>query len=337
MEKCKVSFIIIAYNAECYLNNLLENLKQQDYNPSLIEVILVDSNSNDSTKAIMKEFKEKNFIYSNVKVLNNDKRTLPCGWNIALENSVGDIILRVDAHTKIPENFISKNVECILNGEDICGGKVESILESDDNWSKTLLIAENSAFGGGVAAFRRVEEKKYVNTLAFAAYRKSVFDKVGRYNENLSRTEDNEMHYRMKTYGYKFALSPEIKSQRYSRNNLRSLIKQKYQNGYWIGLTLGVSPKCFEKYHFIPLIFVLSLIIGVGLLSFKISILLKIILSSYLIATIMMMLLTINKNKFKVEYLTLPIIYLLIHVSYGVGTLIGLIKMPCWRKNNIKR
>ena len=75
-------------------------------------------------------------------------------------------------------------------------------------------------------------------------YRKKVFDEVGPYNEKLARTEDNEMHYRMKQKGYKFLLSPNIKSYRYARSDLKGMIKQKYGNGKWIGKTVYYCPKC---------------------------------------------------------------------------------------------
>lgn len=73
---------------------------------------------------------------------------------------------------------------------------------------------------------------EYVTTLAFAAYSKDVFERVGKYNEFLTRTEDNEMDYRMRKKGYKFCFDPKIQSLRFSRNSLSKMVKQKYLNGY---------------------------------------------------------------------------------------------------------
>ncbi|SHK18448.1 Glycosyltransferase, catalytic subunit of cellulose synthase and poly-beta-1,6-N-acetylglucosamine synthase [Clostridium cavendishii DSM 21758] len=329
-----VSFIIIAYNAGEKLNELLEDIKKQDYNHENIEIILVDGISEDNTRKVMEKFKGASNDFSRICVLDNYKRTLPCGWNIALKESRGDIILRVDAHTSIPKDFIKNNVKCIEENEKICGGRVQSIVETKSNWGRTLLLAENSAFGGGVAQFRRSCEKRYVKTIAFAAYKKEVFEKVGLYDERLVRTEDNEMHYRMKKAGYKFLLDPKIYSFRYSRNTFSKLLKQKYSNGYWIGLTMGVCPKCFSIYHLVPLVFFIFIIITTIMLLNGIKTPAIILWSMYCFAAIGMSILSTIKEKFCVYFISLPILFFLIHLYYGFGTFIGLIKTPIWLLHN---
>ena len=208
-----VTFIIVAYNAEKVIKDCLDSLNNQTYSHNDIEVILVDSTSTDNTKNKMIQFKKNNTEqYNRILVLDNPKKTLPCGWNVALKEAKGEAILRVDAHSTFPNNFVEENVNEIKNGENIVGGRCISITKNNTKWEKTLLLAEESIFGCGIADFRRKNERKYVSTLAFAMYRKKVFDEVGKYNEELARTEDNEMHYRMKKAGYKFLLSPKIQT-----------------------------------------------------------------------------------------------------------------------------
>lgn len=330
-----VSFIVVALNAGEKLQELIKDINAQDYNHQNIEVILVDGNSKDDTKKIMDAFMKSNHNFARICVLNNPKRTLPCGWNIALKESKGEVILRVDAHVSIPNNFIANNVACVKNGEKICGGKVTSIIESDDSWQRTLLLSENSAFGGGVAGFRRSNERRYVDTIAFAMYKREVFDTVGRYDERLTRTEDNEIHYRMKQAGYKFFMDSSIHSFRYARNTLPKMIKQKFLNGYWIGLTMGISPKCFALYHFVPFLFLIAIIITsiVGINGYPI--LAYMLWGSYFIGSITMSILSLTKEKFSFGFLLLPLLFLMIHLSYGLGTLVGLIKMPFWIEKQI--
>ncbi len=329
-----VSFIIVAYNAGSKLDNLLNDLEQQDYNHNYIEIILVDSRSSDNTKDVMMKFKELNKSFSRVIVLDNPKKILPCGWNVALAESTGDIILRVDAHSSLPKDFISKNVKRIEMGEKVVGGHRISIIDEDNAWQKTLLIAEKSIFGSGIASYRRQEKEEYVSTLAHAAYSRETFKNVGGYDERLARTEDNEMHYRMKSAGYKFLLDPTIKSYHHARNSLSKMMRQKYLNGYWIGLTMGVSPKCFSIYHFVPLLFVLALILTtIG--AFMISPMpLIILLAVYFTFNIINTIFSTIKEKKHFSYLFLPIIFFLLHVSYGWGTLYGLIKLPFWVRKN---
>lgn len=330
----KVSFIVVAYNAGSKLEKLLQDIEKQDYNHDSIEIILIDSNSDDNTKEVMSKFKKSNKSFSKISVLDNPRKILPCGWNIALAESTGDIILRVDAHSTLPIDFISKNVKRIEMGEKIVGGHRISIIDEDNAWQKTLLIAEKSIFGSGIASYRRQETEEYVSTLAHAAYSRETFKTVGGYDERLARTEDNEMHYRMKQAGYKFLLDPTIKSYHHARNNLSKMMKQKYLNGYWIGLTIGVSPKCFSIYHFVPLMFILTLIVsGIGAFIFNpipLMLLLAIYFSFNIVNTIFS---TINEKK-HLSYLILPIIFFLLHISYGWGTLYGLIRLPFWKIKN---
>ena len=320
----KVSFIVVAYNAGSKLENLLEDLKKQDYNHNDIEIILVDSNSSDNTKDIMMKFKEINKTFSKVLVLDNPKKILPCGWNIALEASTGDLILRVDAHSSLPNDFISKNVNRIDMGEKIVGGHRISIIDENNAWQKTLLIAEKSIFGSGIATYRRKER----------AYSREVFKKVGGYDERLARTEDNEIHYRMKKAGYKFLLDPTIKSYHHARNSLSKMMKQKYLNGYWIGLTMGISPKCFSIYHFVPLVFVLALIFSIIFAFVFSGIPLILLLGAYFTFNILNTIFSIISEKKHLDYLLLPFIFFLLHLSYGWGTLYGLIKLPFWIRLN---
>lgn len=328
-----VSFIVIAYNAGSKLKSLLNDLKKQTYNHSLIEVILVDSSSVDNTKDIMNSFKDESLDFKEIKVLDNPKKVLPCGWNVAINSSVGDIILRVDAHSSIPDNFIEKNVEYIAKGEKIVGGHRISIIDEDNAWQKVLLASEKSIFGSGIAAYRRSEETKYVNTLAHAAYSREVFNKVGPYNEKLFRTEDNEMHYRMREEGYKFYFNPEIVSYHHARNEFKKMCKQKYLNGYWIGLTAGVCPKCFSIYHFIPFIFVLALILSSILALFGFSAPFYLLCSSYTIVNLLISFVEIVKSKFMIQMFLMPFLLLSLHLSYGLGTLVGFLKLPKFLKD----
>lgn len=324
-----VSFIIVAYNADKFLDNSLNSLLNQDYDLKKIEVILVDSMSSDDTRKILENFKNKNTkSFKRILVLENKNKTLPYGWNVALKEAKGDAIVRVDAHSKFPENFISANVKEMLNGENIVGGHRISVTSDNSRWQKLLLIAEESLFGSGIAKYRRQNKREYVSTLAHAMYRKKVFDEVGPYNVNLSRTEDNEMHYRMKRAGYKFLLSPDVLSYHCARNTFKGMVKQKYGNGKWIGITMYFCPKCFSIYHFVPFFFVMALLVCGILAIFKLPIFLMILLGLYALFNLINLFIIIINNKFHIEYLLLPFIFFILHMAYGIGTIVGLVKGP---------
>lgn len=323
-----VSFIIVALNAASTIGELLECLKRQTYPHELIEIILIDGNSSDTTKEKMLRFQAEEKSFRRIEVLDNPDRTLPYGWNIALDTVRGEALLRVDAHVTIPDCFIEQNVRDLASGEDVCGGKVISVPADDSRWGVVLNEAENSMFGGGFAAFRRAKTARYVSTAAFAIYRKTVFDRVGRFNEALTRTEDNEMHYRMRRAGYRFFYDPEIVSYRKTRSDLKQLLKQKYLNGYWIGRTLGIEPRCFSLYHFVPLAFVLAVLCSAVLWCLGVKWPSVLLWSAYALANLMM---TIGAfagcKKRNGLFCMMPVIYLLLHLSYGFGTIIGILKM----------
>ncbi len=328
-----VSLAVVAYNEEQMLPRLLEDICRQDYPHEKIEILLIDSISTDRTREIMEEFSARDHGFLRVLILQNPGKILPCGCNVMLKNYTGDAVVRIDAHASIPADFLSKNVAVLESGEDICGGQVESILERDTPLQRTLLLAENSAFCGGVASFRRLKERTYVSTLAFAMYRRRVFEQTGFYNENLSRTEDNEMHYRMRKQGFLFCMVSDIHTTRYTRSSFRKLLRQKYLNGYWIGKTLGICPGCFSLYHFVPFVFVIgilftTLLAMVGFLSPSV-----LMWSAYCLLALAASVLEGIRQPFSAVTLLTPLIFFFLHVSYGFGTMVGLAELPFWLRN----
>ena len=223
-----VSFCVIAYNEEKALDSLFKDIIAQDYPHGNIEVILVNAMSTDQTRRKMEHFSEEDHGFRRVVVLDNAKKIQAAGWNVAITASKGDIILRIDAHTMIPHDFVSKNVQCILSGENVTGGRRPNVVEEETPWKHTLLLAESSMFGSSIAPYRKGNHKTYVKSVFHGAYRKEVFEKAGLFNENLGRTEDNEMHYRIRKAGYKICFNPDIISYQNIRNSWCGMLKQKY-------------------------------------------------------------------------------------------------------------
>jgi len=331
-----VSCCVIAYNEEKALPSLLTDFVAQDYPHEKMEIILVDGVSQDETKKIMGEFAITNQGFKRVAIVENRKRIQAPGWNIAIRESRGDIIIRIDAHASIPSDFVSKNVAIIERGEDVVGGARPNIAFEDTPQQRIFLAAERAIFGSGIAGYRqKTKKEKYVNSVFHGAYRREVFEKAGLFNEKLGRTEDNEMHYRIRKAGYKICYSPEIVSYQHVRSTWKGMVKQKYANGYWVALTLGICPQCLAAYHFVPLLFVLVLFaaLGVFFITGNMWVLLGIIMA-YGVGSVGMTLLSIKDDKKMWQQILIPFIFLSMHLSYGIGTLIGLVKMPLWRQRN---
>lgn len=336
-----VSLCIIARNEEKAIPILLEQVRQQTYPKEKTELVFVDSGSKDNTKAIFTSFADENREnYIDISILDNQNGNQASGWNTALKHAVGDIIIRVDAHAEIPEDFIQKNVALIESGEDVCGGARPNKIDDPTPWKEMLFLAESSMFGSSIAGYRRKsQEKKYVSSLFHGAYRREVFEKVGGFNKDLGRTEDNELHYRIRKAGYKICQGSEIISYQHIRNTLSGMLSQKFANGKWIGLTLGVCYQCLSSFHFVPFLFVFMLlcsgIVAVVGTFFKLSVMslpFLILISLYALADLAMTVLAvITAPKKHILQIFLPIVFFLLHISYGIGTLIGIIAMPFWK------
>lgn len=326
-----VSVVVGLLNEEKFLPRLIEDFKKQTYNHNEIELIFIDGMSKDDSWKILEDFKNSNHDFYDVVLLKNPKVILSAGMNVGIKAARGECILKVDCHSHITDNFIENNVKIIEEGEDVCGGPRPNIIENADNFSKTLLLVEENMFGSGIADYRKKTTKKYVSSVFQGMYKKSIFDKIGLLDEKVGRVEDNELHYRIRKNGYKIRYSNDILSYQYTRPTLKRMLKQKYSNGYWIGKVSHVYLKAFSIFHFVPLVFVLAIIFSLCMIPIT-SIFIILLSSVYFLFTILITIMTIINNKFNITILLMPIILFLIHVYYGVGTLVGLIKGFSWKK-----
>lgn len=328
-----VSLCMIAYNEANALDGLFKDIALQEYPHDRIEVVFVDSMSTDATHAKMEEFKNTDFGFWDVNIVRCKKRNQAYSWNAALKTAHGDLIIRVDAHARIPTNFVSRNVYNIRRGENVVGGGRPNISSNVSSWKLTLLAAEDSLFGSSIAGYRRpATEKEYMDSLFHAAYKREVIRKVGGFNEDLGRTEDNEFHYRIRQAGYKMCCCPDIISYQHSRNTLKNMVRQKYANGKWIGLTVSVCPGCLSYFHFAPFLFVMAMLFCLILAAFGQPLLLYILLVLYGMFDFVNSVSCFTMKNIQPQFLLLPVIFPLLHVAYGIGTVSGLIQIPMWKK-----
>jgi len=317
----KVSIIITARNEEKYLPMLFEDILNQTFPLQNIEVVLMDSNSTDNTRLVMEEFKKNNETLS-VQIVTNERQIQAAGFNEGVKHATGDVVLKIDAHSRIPADFVQKNVDEILAGAYVCGGNRPTVVDSADDFSKTLHIVEESALGSSIANYRKSDVKRKVNSIFHGMYRKEVFDKVGLADERLLRTEDNEFHYRVRKAGYYIIFNPEIESYQYIRPTFTKMIQQKFANGYWIGLTSHVCRDCLSLFHFGPGVFVATLLVLMILTLVSFVPLLTVVFL-YLLAVLGLSIFEISKQKFNPTLLLIPFIMIAIHFAYGVGTIKG--------------
>ena len=322
-----LSLCVVAYNEEEHLPNLLKDFCNQTYPRKFLEIVLIDGKSSDHTLQIMNDFAKKNYGFYGVQVLNNPKRIQAAGWNVAFRNFKGDVIARIDAHTRIHKDFAKNVMADIAKGEDVVGGIRPCLCRKKTPWAKVLLQTENSLFGSSINSVKHSSKKSYVKTCFHPAYRRKVIETAGLMNEDLLRTEDNEFHYRVGEKGFRILYDPKIKSYQFMRSSFKSMLKQKFGNGYWIGYTLGVCPGCISPYHLVPFAFLLSIIFTSILAIAGYSIWALLLWICYGLFAVGNTVISAKQNGFYIQTLLMPVLFLSLHLSYGIGTGWGLIKL----------
>lgn len=328
-----ISVGIVALNEEDYLPDMLSCIKAQDYPHHLIQVVLVDSGSEDATPRIMKDFATRATDFESATILPNPGKTAPRGWNVFLNAASGEIMVRLDAHARIPNNFLSQIVAVLAEGEAVAGGPRPTITPKNATaWQQVLHTVEESMFGASIAKYRGNSKSdsnapQYVKSVFHPGYRRSVIDAVGPFNEKLTRTEDNDYSYRIRKAGYKIRFDSRIYSEQIIRPSLLAMIRQKYNNGYWIGRTLFIQPGCIEVYHLVPGAFVFAIAAGIALRLRGIKLPLRLLAATYGPADLVLSAASLPKvNPPTSKAASLPLIFPALHIAYGIGTWKGILE-----------
>jgi GT2 family glycosyltransferase len=295
-------------------------------------VLIADGMSTDNTREFILRLIESTDVP--VKIIDNSGKIVPTGFNAALREARGEIIVRVDGHCEIAPDYVSQCVKHLLD-EDIAGvgGPIDTV--SQNHIGETIAVAMSSVFGVGGSAFRTIKDKAvFADTIAFPAYKRDVFQRVGQFDEELVRNQDDEYNYRLRAHGYKLLLTPTIKSRYYSRGALSKLWKQYYQYGLYKVRVMQKHPRQMRPRQFAPALLVFSFAIGVGLSRFSkvIRRLWLALIAVYTCGNMIASFVTARRAGWKHLGL-LPIVYATLHFSYGTGFLFGLVKFRNrWRQ-----
>ncbi len=332
MATClSVSIILPIRNEAAYIKGCLKAIFAQDYSGEL-EILVVDGISTDKTREIIQEF-ISGYPQTNIRLLDNPDQFMPPGFNRALRQARGDVIIMLGGHAEIAPDYVRQCVNLLNETKASCvGGAMETIAR--DTVGKVIALAMSSPFGVGGVAFRTGQEmQREVDTAVFAAYRREVFEQIGGLDEELIRNQDDEFNYRLRAYGGKILFSPKIRSRYYSRANLGSLWRQYYQYGFYKVRVLQKHPRQMSIRQFVPPLFVLALLFSALLAFFPaIRFLSLTIPAVYLLANLAASFLTTvraqksNQSSFTVYHSLLPFTFAILHISYGLGFLLGLFK-----------
>lgn len=321
-EDAFVSVIMPVYNEAAHIEASVRAVLENDFPAARLEVLIVDGMSSDGTRDVVRELARCD---ARVKLLDNRKRTVPYALNIGLAASRGDVLIRVDGHAEVAPDYIRRCLE-ELDAHPECGcvgGAIESVGATAT--ANAISKAMSSPFGVGNARFRLGGTAGYVDTLAFGAYRREVFERVGRFDEDLTRNQDGEFNFRLRRAGYRIWMSPDIRSRYAVRSSLGKLYRQHYQYGYWKVFVNRKQGAVANYRQLVPVAFVLALIL-LALAAAWVPVArwaLVVLLASYSLGAVGFALLKTRRAGLLVRMLAA---FALLHIGFGLGYLEGLVR-----------
>jgi succinoglycan biosynthesis protein ExoA len=322
-----VSVIMPVRNEEDAIRRSVSAALSQDY-PYRLEVLIVDGLSEDNTRTIAAEIALHD---ARVSVIDNKARLMAPGFNHGLSFARGEVILMLGGHTEIENTYVSRCVGILQEKRADCvGGVVETLCET--KVGKAIALAMSSSFGVGGVNFRiGTGEEKYVDTVAFGAYTRDIIDRAGLLDERFVRNQDDEYNYRIRKLGGRILLTPDIHCRYYSRSSLGALWRQYFQYGYWKVRVTQRHPRQMRPRHFVPMLFVSALLFSLGLAPFSKTGLwiFGLIAGSYIVANFAASISLGRKNNWS-SLLLLPLAFAVLHLSYGLGFLVGLVMF--WKR-----
>lgn len=319
-----VSVIMPIRNEADFIERSLGAVLAQDYPHDRMEVLVADGMSEDDTQSLVARIADQTDV--SVTIVPNDRYIVPTGFNAALKDATGEIIVRVDGHTIIEADYIRNCVRLLLQRKaDNVGGKMNA--QASSEFGLAVAAATSSPFGVGGARFHYSDAEEYVDTVYMGAWRREIFDQIGLFDEELVRNQDDEFNYRLRSAGGRILLSPAIKSDYFGRSTPRGLWRQYYQYGLYKVRVLQKHPRQMQPRQFVPFAFVASLGVTIAGALFvrRLRYLAGAIVAVYAIANIAASIsVAMSAGRSTLRYL--PVVFTILHFSYGLGFARGLIK-----------
>lgn len=337
MEQHFVSVIIPCYNEEKYIAGCLKSVIGQDYSKDQMEVLIIDGMSTDNTRKIVLEYAGR---YPFIKMFDNPRRTVSFALNHGISLSKGDVIIRMDAHSLFPSDYFSVLVGKLfeLNADNV-GGVWKTLPGTDSLICQAIAVSSSHRFGVGNSLHKTgVTKLVQTDTVPYGCFRRELFDRIGMFDEDLIRNQDDEFNARIIKSGGKIFIIPDVIIEYFSRTTLSKTAKMFYQYGLFkplVNRKLG-APATFRQ--FFPPLFVSALILGplISVYFPLVQILILGCIGLYLSVSFGLSFASALRNRKPGLFFLLPLTFFTLHFSYGLGYLGGLIKFSLFNQVSTK-
>jgi glycosyltransferase involved in cell wall biosynthesis len=296
--------------------------------------MVVDGSSDDGTQQIVRTFTRRD---SRIQLIENPRRITPAALNLGIRRSKGDVIIRMDAHCLYPANYIPRLVSWLeTSGADNVGGACRTRPSGSSAMARAIAAALAHPMGVGNSYFRLgVQEARWVDTVPFGCYRREVFERIGLFDEDLVRNQDDEFNSRLLRAGGRILLVPDVTSEYFARASLGKLIRTYWQYGLFKPLVARRVGRIATLRQLIPALFVSSLVLGaiaaaaspVGLWG------LLLMIALYSLAVVASASMIARTHGVPVGVASCAV-FPSLHLAYGAGFLTGVVR---FRQSRIRR
>jgi glycosyltransferase involved in cell wall biosynthesis len=257
-----VSLILPIRNEEKHIAETLHAILVQDYPSERMEILVVDGMSSDRTREVVREIAHSTPVP--IQVLDNPRRIVPTAMNTGIRAARGEVIIRVDGHCRLPEDYVRVCVQALEEtGADNVGGMQHPV--GTTYIQKAIALATSSPLFIGNSYFRFAEEEREVDTVYLGAYPREVFDRIGLFDQELVRHQDYELNARLRNAGGTIRYLPRLKVAYTPRGSLSAFARQYFQYGMWKVRVMQKTAQAFRPRHFAPTLFSLGVLAGIPL------------------------------------------------------------------------
>ena len=332
-----VSIICPVYNEERFIDRCILSIIAQDYPKDSLQVLFIDGRSTDKTRELIEKYtKEHPYIH----LLDNPHQVVPYALNKGVEESTGEVVMRIDGHCVYPTNYVSELVKYLYELDaDNVGGVWNTQPARDTAICQAIALASSHPFGVGGSMHKiGASEIMETDTVPFGCYKREVFEKTGLFDTDLVRNQDDEFNGRLLNMGGKIYLIPQVIINYTARDSIRKMRHMYYQYGLYkplVNKKLG-APATVRQ--FFPLLFLLGLVVG-GVLSVFFAWIRYIylaVLALYLIIGLVVGSMGAIRTHKPVMAVLMPYVFLNVHLSYGYGYLCGIFKVLLNKSFNVK-
>ena len=324
----KVSVIVPCYNEEKTIGLLLEAIFCQSFPRTDIEVVIADGLSTDRTRQVIADF-QRSHAEMAILMVDNLRKTIPSALNSSIQASRGEYIVRLDAHSVPALDYVARCVAALDSGIGENVGGVWQIEPGGKGWiASSIAAAAAHPLGVGDALYRFTSRAGRVDTVPFGAFRRSLIDKVGYYDETLLTNEDYEFNARVREAGGIVWLDPAIRSVYFARPNLAALARQYFRYGFWKYRMLKRYPGTLRWRQALPPVFLLSLIVLALFSIFWSQARMGLVVEAGLYTSILLVAgLRLAQQRKDARYIIgIPLAIAAMHLTWGIGFLVSVVE-----------